>query len=76
VVKVVSHYDVKEEIAASNVRRSSKGLKPITLDALHKNQPHELAQHLKYDQAHRLLPNLRANPRSTHPAMVGGKDNA
>jgi hypothetical protein len=70
-VKIVKQFNLSDAISESNGRRKQKRLKPITLDMLHTNQPHELAQHLKYDNAHRLLPKFRANARQTHPSMLG-----
>ncbi len=70
-VKVVKEYDVADDIQQSNERRVKKGLRRITLDVLHTNQDPALAQHLKYDCAHRLLPKFRASPRNTPVHLEG-----
>lgn len=64
--KIIKEFNVADEIEQSNIRRANKGLNRIMLEELH-----ELAQHLKYDCAHRILPKFRANPRATHPALIG-----
>lgn len=74
-MKVIEKADVKDEmqhqIDVGNKRLAKKGFKPITLDVLHTNQPHGLAEHLRYDTPHRMLPHLRIRARNTHPEMMG-----
>lgn len=69
-VKVVKEYNLADEITNSNARRARRGLRPITLDMMHKNQHPHLAQHLKYDTAHRMLDRFKAAPRNTPVSFV------